>query len=99
MSQVYESTALTVPERGAMSRLPCAPCVAVTQSGRMILGNSRWMTGLALAIIWAGLTPGQGPKAENRQPIVETFTIYTEPPRLFLRPHSLRLLRRGWDRK
>ncbi|MCU1257243.1 MAG: hypothetical protein JWO80_128 [Bryobacterales bacterium] len=57
------------------------------------------MTGLALAIIWAGLAAGQGSKAENRQPIVETFTIYTEHPRLFLRPNRLRLLRRERERK
>jgi hypothetical protein len=54
---------------------------------------------LALAISGLVTLLAQAPGASNSQPIIETYTIYTEHPRLFLRPNRLRLLRRERDRK
>ena len=49
--------------------------------------------GLMLCAAWGGT------KIAPAQTAPETYTIYTEAPRLFLRPARLRLLRRERDRK
>jgi hypothetical protein len=54
---------------------------------------------LALAMTCLSFSFAQEPATSGSQPIIETYTVYTEHPRLFLRPNRLRLLRRERDRK
>src|SRR5947209_20474974 len=54
--------------------------------------------GLILGAMWGGAV-WSGPGWAHAQEAPETYSIYTEAPRLFLRPARLRLLRRERDRK
>jgi hypothetical protein len=56
---------------------------------------------LRLVFTIAGIASAlaQEPPPAASQPIIETYTVYTEHPRLFLRANRLRLLRRERDRK
>ncbi len=66
------------------------PCVRVTQSAQVTKG-------FTIAALWLGwgasLASGQASAAPD------TVKVYTEHPRLFLRPNRLRLLQRDRDRK
>jgi len=69
----------------------CEGCVPVTQSKRMRVSSAApWAILVGSAVLLPSLTA---------QAVEEGLDIYTEHPRLFLRPQRLRLLQRERDRR
>ena len=77
------------PGRGRMG----VGCVAMTQSEGMGRYLIVLLAGLCGASGWSQSPVGSAPAPE------ESYKIYTERPRIFLRPQRLRLLRRERDRQ
>src|SRR5262245_17598244 len=89
MSLITQKTGIV---RGRLTRVGlCGRCVPVTQSkGMRVSSVASWTIFLGSVVLIPSLTA---------QAVEDTLDIYTEHPRLFLRPQRLRLLKRERERR